>query len=442
MNHNPRALPTEQTERAIENERALFGACILKPTVLDEVGELVGPHCFADADLGRAFGLLLDLHAAGKPIADLTLLVSELRKASLFELIGGAAFVGKAANEALPHNANWYARQVRELWQLRELHATLIRGAADCAQSNADPAQIVEQVESRLAVAREHDGNETHSLDSMVELAINEANNARRKGQTLGLPTGIPKLDEATGGLFPGELTILAARPSIGKSAFACEVGERLAKKGKRVLIVSLEMSATQIAHRFLNRVTAIPVRRIQSGELTLEEMAKLDVARQGFRSLQIMAYVAPSATVARIRARARVLEAQGGIDLVIVDYLGLLEVIPARPTQYERITAISRQLKALAIDLNRPVLALCQLNRESAKAGGLPTLENLRDSGAIEQDADNVWLIHREDRDETETKLIVAKQRQGPIGTLDLEFDPKRMSFGEPGPKITHWKG
>jgi replicative DNA helicase len=156
---------------------------------------------------------------------------------------------------------------------------------------------------------------------------------------------------------------------------------------------------------------------------------------------LPINLIYAKGLTVARIRAIARVQAAQKGLDLLIVDYLGLLSHPQRGLSSYERTTAISRELKGLAIELNRPVLALAQLNREAAKSG-LPSLEHLRDSGAIEQDADNVWLLHRENRDESDTKLIIAKQRQGPIGTIDLTFDAARMSFDEPSADYIEWTG
>ena len=434
-------MPPEHFRETNECEQALFGACILAPSVLDEVVELASPLCFHDKDLGAAFGLLIDLKQAGKPISDPTVLAAELRKAGLLTKIGDMAFVARAANQALAHNAKWYAVRVHSLWQLREMNAALARGALSCTHSQAEPATIAEQVEAALTAAQHTDAAELETLEDMLADAIGDIAQARKHGNTLGLSTRLPILDRETGGFFNGDLTILAARPSIGKSAFALELAARIAENGKRILIVSLEMTAKQIAHRFLNRETGIPVRRMQSGELTQEQELRLEQARDTLRGWQIKAFVASNATLARIRARARVQLAQDGLDLLVVDYLGLVSHPQSRLSSYERTTAISRELKGLAIELNRPVLALAQLNREAAKAG-LPSLEHLRDSGAIEQDADNVWLLHRENRDESDTKLIIAKQRQGPIGTIDLTFEADRMSFNEPVATYVEWAG
>ncbi|MCR9293332.1 MAG: AAA family ATPase [bacterium] len=440
-------LPAEHYAEAEQLERALFGACILSPSAIDQVAELVGPLCFHDTEgLGAAFGLLQDLHAAGKPVSDPTLLVRELRTAGLLELIGGAGFIAKAANQALAHNALWYAAQVRELWQQRELYEAYTRGALELARGKDRAAEVASRTEAAIQAAQHDAVGELQTLDDMLGDALADLAKARERGQSLGLPTGLEILDRETGGFFAGELTILAARPSIGKTALAIELAARVAepkegKPAKRVLMVSLEMSAEQLAHRFLNRETEIPVRRIQAADLQRGEQAELEQARSKLKELELKAYVSPRATLASIRARARLLETQGGLDLLIIDYLGLVQT-DGRLSLYERTTALSRELKQLAIELNRPILCLSQLNRESAKSGGPPTLEHLRDSGAIEQDADNVWLLHRENRTATDSKLIVAKQRQGAVGTIELEFDPKRMAFDVPKIRYTEWTG
>ncbi|MCR9296341.1 MAG: AAA family ATPase [bacterium] len=427
-------LPPEHYVEAAEHERALLGACFLDPASLDQVAELVGPHCFRDPQgLGAAFGLMQDLHAAAKPIRDLTVLVSELRAAGLLKRIGGAAFIADAANQAFAHNATWYAAKVRELWQRRELHAAFLKAAADLETGKANAADTAEQADAAIQAAQHNAAADLESLDAMLGSALESLEQAKQRGQSLGLATGIPILDRETGGFFPGELTVLAARPSIGKTALAIELAARVAGRGRRrVLLVSLEMTAEQLAHRFLSRETGIAVRKIQAADLTRDEQSQLEASREELKALKLKAYVSPRATLARIRARARLLAAQDGLDLLMIDYLGLIQS-EGRLSLYERTTALSRELKQLAIELNRPVLCLAQLNRESAKAGSKPTLEHLRDSGAIEQDADNVWLLHREDRAAAETDLIIAKQRQGAVGTIKLEFDSQRMSFDVP---------
>ena len=436
-------LPGAHYEQAGANELALIGACIARPAALDAVAELVTAASFANPDIGAAFALMVDLNALGKPIADVRILVNELKRAGVYEKIGGGAFIAKAVSQSLPHNATWYAQELGKLAKVRSLHRSLVRGALDCTQVNADAAAIAQQTEAALAAAQYESAAELLELEPMLGAELLEIREAMKRGQVLGLSTGLPTLDELTGGFFSGELTVLAARPSIGKTAFAIELASRLSIKGRRVLLVSLEMTGKQIAHRFFNRETGIEVRRIQSAQLNQAEWARLDRVREELKAMKLTTWIPKGpggATVAGIRARARVQVAQGGLDLVIVDYLGLVNHSIGRLSSYERITAISKDMKSLAIELNKPVLLLAQLNREAGKSGVEPALEHLRDSGAIEQDADNVWLLHRENREATETKLIVAKQRQGAVGYIPFEFDPAHMSFNESTGTI--WKG
>lgn len=426
--------------QAAEFERALFGAAILEPTSLDEVSTIVSAADFHETDLGRAFGLMTDLQASGLPVGDLRLLVDKLRAAKLLDAIGGQAFIAEAANASHAHNATWYAAKVCELAQLRALERAGELLTAEVNRPDASPNAIRESTEARLEAIQQADtSGEIESLGDMVTSALAEIRDAKQRGVSLGLSSGLAELDEATGGFFNGDLTILAARPSVGKSAFAVEIAARLAAKQKQVLLVSLEMSGKQIAHRFLSRETGISVKAMQSGELSTYQETQLIEAKERLRQLPLKSFTASSATVSAIRARAKIHKAQQGLDLLVIDYLGLVGG-NSRLSTYERITAISRELKQLAMHIDRPVLCLAQLNREAAKAS-MPGLEHLRDSGAIEQDADNVWLLHREHLAANDAKLIIAKQRQGPIGTIDLTFNADRMSFTD-APSAEDWNG
>lgn len=422
---------SEHFKEAAEFERALFGAAILAPTQLDELSELVSESDFHETELGRAFGLMVDLQAAGYPVSDVRLLVGRLRGAGLLDALGGVSFIAQAVETNYAHNARWYAVRVAELSQLRALDSMGSQLTAEAGIVGADPIALREHFEARLAAIQQREGNaDVETLGGMVTDALEEIRQARQRGESLGLSSRMAALDNATGGFFNGDLTILAARPSIGKSAFAVELAARLAEQQKRVLIVSLEMSGKQIAHRFLNRETGIPVRAMQSGDLNAYQETQLIEAKERLRQLPLKSFVTSNATVSKIRARARVQMAQEGLDLLIIDYLGLIGG-NSKLSAYERTTAISRELKQLAMDIDRPVLCLAQLNREAAKSS-LPSLEHLRDSGAIEQDCDNCWLLHRDDRATSETKLIIAKQRQGCVGTIELVFNADRMSFDD----------
>ena len=242
-------------------------------------------------------------------------------------------------------------------------------------------------------------------------------------------PFGLQRLDAITGGLFPSEITILAARPSIGKTALGFGIALHAAKQGKRLLFVSCEMNRIQLGQRLLSLETGIPPNRIRNGYLVDDEKQKLRDALPLIQPLIGKAWIASRPTVDAIRARARLAMSQGGLDFVVVDYLGLLRANDQRAKPYEQVTQLSRDLKSLAVELNKPMLVLAQLNREAGKTNDAPRLEHLRDSGAIEQDADNVLFIHRQ-RGQSETKLILAKQRQGEVGSIDIVFKADRCCF------------
>jgi replicative DNA helicase len=418
----------EHYDEAKQVEHGLLGAVLLSPSTIDHLPDCLGTK-FNDSDLGRAFDHVCQMHQAGIPVGDSSRVVSELRQAGLLDRIGGSATVLKAVANSLAYGADWYAVRVRELHAMRCLVDLGVNMALSAKMPTSRSECIRELAEAELHSLDDSSTDEIITLGDMVANEVTELTEAVKAGKRLGLPIGMSCVDDATGGLFPGELTIVGARPSIGKTALGIELTSRLVESGRRVLFVSLEMTAQQLAHRFLCRETGLPVKKIQSASLIVDELAKLMEAKYRLKQLPFRAFCTSTATIGRIHSRARLLRAREGLDAVVVDYLALVSY-PGRLSQYERITNISRELKQMAMALNVPLVVLSQLNRESEKASRWPTLSDLRDSGSIEQDADNVWLLHREDRAATESKLIIAKQRQGAVGTLDLKFEPNTMKF------------
>lgn len=409
-------------------ESGLLGAVLLAPNLIDDLPDGIGVK-FNDTDLGMALDHIVQMHRAGVPVGDIGRVVSELRQAGLLEPIGGAATIAKAVGGAVASSAGWYASRVSELHFLRCLVDLGVSLHMEARTPTAKPESLRELAEAKLHSLDDSGEDEIVTLGDMVATEIIELTEAVKAGRRLGLPVGMSCIDDACGGLFPGELTIVGARPSIGKTALGLELTARMVESGSRVLFVSLEMTGQQLAHRFLCRETGLPVKKIQSASLNVDELAKLMEAKYRLKQLPFRAFCTSTATIGRIHSRARLLRAREGLDAVIVDYLALISY-PGRLSQYERVTNISRELKQMAMALNVPLVVLSQLNRDSEKASRMPTLSDLRDSGSIEQDADNVWLLHREDRAAAESKLIIAKQRQGAVGTLDLRFEPNTMRF------------
>lgn len=426
---------------AREAEESLIGCIAGDPARIDAIAETLTSSDFYDPALGAVFDAIAQLRLSGTRIEDPTLLIQQLRSMRIVDAVTHGGLTGLSALSQLirrhypvAYNAPVYANQVLRCSQLRRVQAVASDTLADTQRdAPSDPTELAEGAIAKLeaVIARDAD----HDAIELAEVTANEVDAilaACAAGKSLGLPSGLTSLDDCTGGFFPGELTVLGARPSIGKTALGMDLATRIASRGNPVLFVSLEMTGRQIAHRLLSRETGLPVKAIQQAALVGREGQMLEAAKQAMRDTPppIKLLTAGKVTPQRIASRARIHKAQGGLSLIVVDYLGLLQSDQNHKTLYERVTALSRDMKLVAINLGVPVLLLAQLNRDGAK--GLPTLEHLRDSGAIEQDADNVWLLHRDDRLTSDASLIVAKQRQGEIGTVDLSFDGASMSFSE----------
>lgn len=417
----------EKYTDATKVETLLVGSIIIEPENAQIALEYVSGSQFNDPDLGALYELLVDLQASGFPISDTRLLVLELKKSGLYQKLGGGAIIGHAT-AAISSNCITYARQVKWAWLRREVERVgeEIRHES---KSELDPEALIDSATGKLESIRQSMATDVNeSLEDALASTVNEINEARKLGRTLGIPTGFPTVDDNTGGFHPGSLTILAARPSVGKSAFAMDVATRIAERRRPVFVVSLEMTGTDISYRMLSRKTRISVMSMQNGSITTDEQVEIFKAKEDLRQLPIKLYASTSATVAKIKARAKIHKSRGECSLVVIDYLGLISGA-RQQSVYERISSISRELKQLAMELHLPVLCLAQLNREATKAER-PALSHLRDSGSIEQDADNVWLLHRKDLQSTDVELIIAKQRQGQTGVISLGFDPETIAF------------
>jgi replicative DNA helicase len=270
----------------------------------------------------------------------------------------------------------------------------------------------------------------------------------RTEGRPRGLLTGYHGLDDLTGGMRPGQLIIVAARPGLGKSCFSLCVAENcMANHDSRVLIVSLEMSRLEVAERLLAARGHIPLHHLTNNQMSRSERQTLVETSSAVGEMKLVIDDSSERTVTEIAALCRRMKRRGGLDLVIVDYLTLVRADNERDQREEQVAKIARRMKTLARELNAPVVALAQLNREVAKAAdNRPQLHHLRSSGAIEQDADQVWMLHRQDyyattdaeRNETEGKaeVIVAKSRNGRTGTVHLSWERRWGRFENQQPK------
>ena len=435
--------PVTTTERLqphnLDAERAVLGACLCERDLIVELGDRVRPADFYQRSHRQIFEAMLDLAERETP-ADLVLLVDELRRRGDLEAVGGEPYLSELIVEtpATVH-AGYYAEVVADLAARRRMidaGTAIVRTAYEEARSWQD---LVAETEALLAQATRGGplGDPIVTVGSVVEGLL--AGLDQGAGRLTGL--GYPRLDELIGGVEDGDLVVLAGRPSSGKTSFALGTARHVAKKlGRRVLFVSLETRADKLLHRLLSQETGIDSRKIGHRGLRLEEFER-EIVEEVSRQISSWPLVLDASGEGRIEtvlSRTLGYHARQGLDLLIVDGLWLLEYAAARGDRVREVGKISRSLKLLAMKLGIPVIALHQLNRASLhRRDPTPVLSDLRESGDVEQDADLVVFVHRPGlidlaTDSAITRVIVAKHRQGPIGTISMRFEPKTTSFWE----------
>lgn len=377
---------------------------------------------------------MLTLKDKNQPV-DLVTLADYLKSNDLLESVGGVAMLAEIADyEATAANIVHYARIVRE----KSVKRGLISVASEIVNLGYDDIQssdqVLDQAESKIfALSQEQAkttlsplGVEVHSAIDHIEMLMN------RGGDLTGLRTNFAELDAMTGGLQPGDLIVIAARPSMGKTALALNVARNVAVgHSKKVAIFSLEMTTQSLVMRLLASEAQVDASKFRNGFISVEDHGTLVRAAEKLSAASIWIDDTPAATVLEIRAKCRRMHAQRGLDLVIVDYLQLARADNRHGSREQEISEISRGLKGLAKELNIPVIALSQLNRgpETRKDDKRPLLADLRESGAIEQDADIIGFIYRDVVYDPETEhpnlaeLLIRKQRNGPTGVVKLEF-------------------
>jgi replicative DNA helicase len=429
-----------QPPQSIEAERAVIGSLLLLPEACDEVALVVRPDDFYDPAHRAVFGHMLALHDDGQQV-DPTLLAQRLRDAGQYEAVGGAAYLLELSQEvATAAHAEHYARIVRDKAVLR----SLIHAGTDIVQESYEPGvdarEMLSRAEERVFRILDTKGDaQVRPVREVLHESLARID-ARMQRQHAygGLETGFLDYDDLTGGLHASELVILAARPSMGKTALALNIAEHVAiderGPGRVVLLVSLEMSALELGDRLLCSRARVNSHRLRNGQLTAEDSRRLIQTAADVSRAPLFIDDSPSRNMTEIAAAARRLKRQKSLDLVVVDYLQLIEPDNPRDPRQEQVARISRRLKGLARELNVPVLCLAQLNRQvEATRDSRPQLSHLRESGAIEQDADVVVFVHREEFYQTneedrervrgQADLMIRKQRNGPTGDIKLTW-------------------
>jgi replicative DNA helicase len=420
-----------------EAEQALLGAMLLDKDAIDTAMEQVAEPDFYLDSHRLVFRVLATLMAAGAPV-DMVSVVEELKREGHLEAVGGATYISSLANSVpalATANVEHYAGIVAEKARLRRV----IRVAREAAQAayEGDPDAVDKLQRGAMDIERRGGVEPVSYYDTYSRTLDILAERHKNGGALTGVTSGFIDLDQFTAGFQPGELIILAGRPSMGKSALAQCIAENAAVAGHGVLMAILEDSPSNLMQRSIARAARLDAQKLRTGRLTQEDWNAIIMAGVTIPKLPVW-YLGPAGvTLQSLRSTARKLKRQGNLGLVVVDYLQLLEPSRARENRNLEIADISRGLKGIAQELELPLIAVAQLSRgPEARQNKRPMLSDLRESGQIEQDADVVAFVYREDYYDPATdrkgitEVILAKQRNGPVGTVELRWDARLVSF------------
>ena len=426
-----------------EAEESVLGAVLMSSDAANIALERLHPEDFYRPAHQAIFQAVVDLFDANEPI-DAVTLSEGLRRADMLERVGGVAFLTNLI-DAVPtaSNVDYYAGIVEEHALRRRLQRTGGHLGVLATAMDRPIADVLDKAEqSVFAVSERRIGEGLAPIDPLLGPAIEKAEELQRAGdEVTGMSTGYRDIDMKLGGLHPTNLIVLAARPGMGKTSLALNIAQNVAVQDKPVAVFSLEMSREEIVTRMLCAQGRIDSQRLRSGRLTESDFSKLSSAASVLYKKPIFVDDSPGLTVTEIRAKARRMRRRPGLELIVVDYIQLMHAAGGENRQQE-IATISRQLKGLARELKVPIVAISQLNRSlETREDKRPRLGDLRESGAIEQDADVVMFIYRHEYyhpEAQETKGIaevnISKHRQGAIGRVDMTFLPEFTLFADMG--------
>ena len=427
---------------SIEAEQSVVGAMLMDKEAILTASEIITGQDFYQTSYGVIFESMVELFNEGKP-ADLITLQERLKEKDVPEEISSLEFVRELV-AAVPTSANvrYYAQIVYEKSVLRKLIKLNEEIANTCYMSSQPMEEILEMTEKKVfELLQNRNAGDFVPIKDVVLNALEKIEKAsKNKGTVTGIPTGFLDLDYKLSGLQPSDLILVAARPSMGKTAFVLNIAQHVAFKSDRyVAVFSLEMSKEQLVNRLFSLESQVDSQSLRTGNLKDADLEKLIESAGIIGKSHLIIDDTPSISVTELRSKCRKFKLEHGLDLIIIDYLQLMSgsIGGRSDSRQQEISDISRSLKAVARELNVPVIALSQLSRAvEQRPDHRPMLSDLRESGAIEQDADVVMFIYRDDyyNKDTETpnqaEIIIAKQRNGPIGTVNLAWLPDYTKF------------
>lgn len=439
MDHNGRELPHD-----LEAERALLGAMLIDKGACDEVINLAVPDDFYDNRNKQIYDVMKTLHDGNDPV-DVTTVTAGLMNRKQLDAVGGVEYLLQLS-ESVPTVAHtqYYLKILEDASLLRRLIKECTNIITTAYDDVGDMNDYINGVERDfLDVTRDRNAGEFREVGDVIEEVTERLIKLQKNGGVVsGVKTGYKELDRLTSGFQPGDLVILAARPSVGKTAFALNIGYNSSYKSEQaVAIFSLEMPATQLVNRLICCAGSINNDSLKNGAILKENPNKYYAAAEKVSQCNLYIDDTAGIKVGEIAAKCRRLNQEKGLKMVIIDYLQLISgPTNSRENRQQEVSDISRQLKAMARELECPVIALSQLSRAVEQRKGKPMLSDLRESGAIEQDADIVAFIHREDYQNKEmeeqtnglTEIIIAKHRNGATADINLVFEKQYSRFSD----------
>lgn len=424
----------------LDAERSTLGAMFLEKEAIYRAIEILRPDDFYKENHRLIYQTVLDLTNRGEPV-DLVTVTEELRHKNALEKVGGITYLTDLAS-AVPTAAHveYYSRIVEEKSLLRQLIHAATQIVASGYEAQDEVESIIDRAENTIfSITNRRSGQAVVNLKNILIETFEQIEKLyESRGAVTGVPTGFVDLDRITAGLQPSDLIIIAARPSMGKTTFALNIAEHAAVQLKMpVIVFSLEMSKEQLAMKLLCSEAGVDNQHIRTGNLKEEDWPRLSHALGRLSEATMYIDDTPNLSVMQVRAKARRVKAERGLGLIIIDYLQLMQGRGRVESRQQEVSEISRGLKALARELAVPVIALSQLSRAvEQRQNKRPTLSDLRESGSLEQDADLVCFLYREDYYEPETEkkniteFIVSKHRNGPLGSVEFLFQKEYSKF------------
>lgn len=425
---------------SLEAEQSVIGSMLMDREAIVVASELIYGEDFYNKQYGVVFDTMVELNDQGSPV-DLVTLQNRLREKDVPPEVSSLEFIGELIR-AVPTSANikYYANIVAEKSTLRKLIRLNEEIANNCYAGKESLEYILEDTEKRIfQLVQKRNTGDFVPIRQVVMNAMDKIESAaRNKGAVTGIPTGFIDLDYRTAGMQPSDLVLIAARPSMGKTAFVLNIAQHVAfKQNKTVAIFSLEMSKEQLVNRMFSLESRVDAQHLRTGQLNDQEWEKLIESAGVIGRSNLIIDDTPGISISELRSKCRKFKLEHNLSMIIIDYLQLMTGSGRSDSRQQEISDISRSLKAVARELSVPVLALSQLSRAvEQRPDHRPMLSDLRESGAIEQDADVVMFIYRDDyyNHDTEKKdvaeIIIAKQRNGPIGTIELAWLPMYTKF------------